>query len=77
MRMCLLRDTKKARIADMLVADSSVEVKGETNDLTTAHMYVTATAEGGGEVPYDITLVRDGIGWKISGVSLYFTSQQN
>lgn len=70
-------DIKKARIADMLVADSSVEVKGETNDLTTAHMYVTATAEGGGEVPYDITLVRDGIGWKISGVSLYFTSQQN
>ena len=70
-------DTKKSRITDMLVTDSSVEVKGEANDLNSAHMYVTATAEGGGEVPYDITLVRDGIGWKISNVTLYFTSQQN
>lgn len=70
-------DTKKTRIVDTLVTDSSVEVKGETNDLNSAHMYVTATAEGGGEVPYDITLVRDGIGWKVSNVSLYFTSQQS
>ncbi len=72
-----LDDTKKARIADMLVADSNIDINGETSDLNSAHLYVTATAKGGGEVPYDVSLVRDGIGWKVSNVSLYFTSQQN
>ncbi len=70
-------DSKKMRLQDSIVTSSDVQVKGEANDLNTAHMYVSVTAKEGAEVPYDITLVRDGIGWKVSNVALYFTSQQN
>ena len=37
--------------------------------------YVTATTPEGGEATYEVSMVRDMIGWKISGVSLYFASQ--
>lgn len=69
-------DTKKARIADAVVTDgSSVTVNGQTNDLTTSEVYVTVTTSQGGDVPYQISFARDGIGWKITNVSLSFTSQ--
>ena len=70
-----LDDTKRARIADCIEAGSSVAVMGEVNDLTTAKVYVDATTPEGGTVPYEISLVRDGVGWKITGATLYFTSQ--
>lgn len=70
-----LDDTKRARIADCIEAGSSVAVVGEVNDLTTAKVYVDATTLEGGTVPYEISLVRDGVGWKITGATLYFTSQ--
>ncbi len=69
-------DTKKQRIADTVVSGASVEVVGQENNLTTAEVYVKATTQQGGEVPYQISLVRDGIGWKVSSVSLSFASQQ-
>ena len=70
-----LDDTKRARIADCIEAGSSVAVVGEVNDLTTAKVYVDATTPEGGTVPYEISLVRNGVGWKITGATLYFTSQ--
>ena len=70
-----LDDTRKSRIADAISAGSSVAVLGESNDLTTAKVYVDATTPQGGTVPYEISLVRDGLGWKITGATLYFTSQ--
>lgn len=69
-------DAKKAVIADTVVADSNVTINGKTSELTTSTVYVTAHTDEGGEVPYKVTLARDGIGWKVTGVSLYFTSQQ-
>lgn len=70
-----LDDTRKSRIADTISAGSSVTVLAENNDLTTAKVYVDATTPEGGTVPYEISLVRDGLGWKITGATLYFTSQ--
>lgn len=67
--------TRRSRIADMIAPGSSVTVLGETNDLTTAKVYVDATTPEGGTVPYEISLVRDGLGWKVTSATLYFTSQ--
>ena len=38
--------------------------------------YVTATTPEGGEMTYEVQLLRDMLGWKVSSVSLYFPSQQ-
>lgn len=68
-------DAKKQRLQDMLVSDVDPELLGEANEMSTAHVYVQAQSPEGGEIPYDITLVRDGIGWKVDNVTLYFASQ--
>lgn len=68
-------DDKKSRVADMIPAGATVQIDGQTNSLTSAEVYVTATTAEGGEIPYQISLVRDGIGWKVSNVSLAFASQ--
>lgn len=70
-----LDDAAKDRFSDMIVQTSNIVVNGTVNNLSTADVYVTATTSEGGEVPYHITMVRDCIGWKVSGVSLAFASQ--
>ena len=70
-----LDDTAKDRIGDMIVPSSTVVVNGTINNLSTADVYITATTPQGGEVPYQVSLVRDGVGWKISNVALAFASQ--
>lgn len=68
-------DTRRSRIVDMVAPGSTITVLGENNDLTTAKVYVDATTPEGGTVPYEISLVRDGLSWKITSATLYFTSQ--
>lgn len=68
-------DEKKSRVADMVASGSTVQINGQTNNLTSAEVYVTATTPQGGEIPYQVSLVRDGIGWKVANVSLSFASQ--
>jgi Tfp pilus assembly protein PilF len=68
-------DTRRSRIIDMITPGSSVTVLGENNDFTTAKVYVDVTTPEGGVVPYEISMVRDGLGWKITSATLYFTSQ--
>lgn len=68
-------ETQRSRMRDMVVADSSATIVGETNNMSIADVYVQATAPEGGSVPYRVSLERDGIGWKITDVELYFTSQ--
>ena len=68
-------ESKKARIADTVTQGGQVTINGTTNNLGTAEVYATATTSQGGEVPYQISMVRDGLGWKVSSVSLSFTSQ--
>ena len=68
-------ESKKARIADTVTQGGQVTINGTTNNLGTAEVYATATISQGGEVPYQISMVRDGLGWKVSSVSLSFTSQ--
>ncbi len=66
-------------IADMskLVADgSTVTVDGVDRSMSSSTAYVTATTPQGGDVAYEVSLVRDMIGWKVSNLDLYFASQQ-
>ena len=70
-----LDDTSKARFSDMITSGSTISVDGTVNNLSSADVYVTATTPQGGEIPYQVSLVRDGIGWKVSNVSLAFASQ--
>ncbi len=71
-----LDDTAKTHIKDMVSSGASVSVDGVDSDMANAKVYVTATTEQGGGVPYVITMQRDGIGWKVAGIDLYFSSQQ-
>lgn len=60
---------------DPVVADPNVKIDGVNRSMADSTVYATATTEGGGSVQYQISMVRDGIGWKVSNVELYFPSQ--
>ena len=54
---------------------SKAEVDGVTRGMTASTAYATATTPQGGQVTYEISMVRDLIGWKVSSVALYFARQ--
>ena len=64
-----------ASMTDILVEDSGVQIDGVNQSMSSSTVYATATTEAGGEIQYEVTLVRDFIGWKVSDVELYFASQ--
>ena len=68
-------ESKKARIADTVAQSNEVTINGTTNNLSTAEVYATVTTSQGGDIPYQVSLVRDGLGWKVSNVALSFASQ--
>ncbi len=59
-----------------VVQDGNVTIDGVNATATDSTVYATASTGKGGYVTYKITMVRDIIGWKISGVELYFPSQE-
>lgn len=54
---------------------STAEIDGMNKTMSSTTAYVTGTTPQGGEVTYEVSLVRDLIGWKVSNVDLYFASQ--
>ena len=65
-------------IEDMakLVADgSTITIEGVDKSMSSSTAYVTATTPQGGDITYEVSLVRDMIGWKVSNLDLYFASQ--
>ena len=60
---------------DRLVQDPEAVVDGVNRSMSESTVYVTAATLKGGSVMYEVTMVRDLIGWKVSGVELYFPSQ--
>ena len=65
-----------ATMLDPVVQGAQVKIDGIESDATTSVAYVTATTPEGGEVSYKINLAREGIGWKLATVELYFPSQE-
>ncbi len=62
-------------ISDIIEKGSTIKVDGVNKTMSSSTAYVTATTPEGGEVTYEVSMVRDMIGWKVSGVDLYFASQ--
>ena len=65
-----------ATMLDPVVQESNVRIDGIESSSNTSVAYATATTPEGGQVSYKINLVREGIGWKLSTVELYFPSEQ-
>jgi Flp pilus assembly protein TadD len=64
------------RIMDMVVPTSSVDIIYLDRSMVSSEAIVTAHLQEGGTMHYLINLERSGIGWKISGLNLYFASAQ-
>lgn len=69
-------DTRKEHIKDVVSSNGDLTIDGTTLNMSTAEVHATLTTSQGGTVPYQISLVREGLGWKVSNVTLSFTSQQ-
>lgn len=70
-----LEEDKVAAMLDPVIADPNVTIDGMNRSMADSTVYATAATGNGGAVTYKISMVRDGIGWKISNVELYFPSQ--
>lgn len=62
-------------ILDMIAQDNNASIDEIDRGMSQSTVYVTATTAQGGQMHYQVSMVRDGIGWKVSDVSLYFPSQ--
>ena len=62
-------------VAALVKEGSSITIDGVDKSMNTSTVYVTATTPEGGDVSYAVSMVRDMLGWKVSGVDLYFASQ--
>lgn len=72
------KDLSADRIQSMLdpvVEDTSVTIDGMNKSMSESTVYATAQSSEGADVEYKISLVRDGLGWKVSNIDLYFASQ--
>ena len=65
----ITEDTKDS-IRLIIPSGSTVEVQGVDQDMASSTANVVATLPDGGQQSYVITLARDGISWKVTGVEL-------
>jgi hypothetical protein len=66
-------DVDKA-MAGLPTTWTSYQLGGAKRSAKTSQVPVTITLEQGGVVTYDISLVREGVGWKVNGVTNSFSS---
>lgn len=64
-------------VATIIPAGSAVQIDGMNKSMSSTTAYVTGTTPEGGEVTYEVSLVREGIGWKVLNANLYFASSSN
>ena len=62
-------------MAALIPEGSTVTIDGMNKTMSTTTAYATGTTPQGGNITYEISLVRDMIGWKVSNVDLYFASE--
>ncbi|MDO4290364.1 MAG: tetratricopeptide repeat protein [Eggerthellaceae bacterium] len=70
-----LSESSVNTIVDQLVTDSDATVDGVNRSMSESTVYVTAHHEKGGEIVYEVSMVRDMIGWKVSNAKVYNASQ--
>jgi Tfp pilus assembly protein PilF len=67
------RDVEKA-MSSLPTTWASYEITRVTRSARTSKADVTVVLEQGGTVAYEVALAREGVGWKVSGVSNSFSS---
>lgn len=72
-----LSDDNKKYLVQIIPAGATVNITGVNRAMSNSEVTVTATLAEGGEQSYTFSLVRDGIGWKISDVNPVFVSLSN
>lgn len=72
-----LNDDTRVYLAQIIPAGANVNITGVNRSMSNSEVMVTATLADGGEQSYTFSLVRDGIGWKISDINPVFTSLGN
>lgn len=70
-----VNDQLKEQYEDIIPAGATPKISGIDQNATESTALVTATLANGGTQDYTIRLVRDGIGWKVSGVEVLYVSQ--
>ena len=55
---------------------SGYSVEGVERSMAQTSVYVKSTLQEGGDIYYELVLSRDGLGWKVQYVELYFPSRQ-
>ena len=70
-----ISDSARQQIEDIIPAGATVEVTGVDQNMTDSTVFATATLAGGGKQDYTITMVRDGLTWKVTSVEMTFLSQ--
>lgn len=66
---------KADAMLDPVVQDANAVVDGVNRSMSESTAYVTAATPEGGSMTYEVSMVRDLVGWKVSNVELYFPSQ--
>lgn len=66
---------KISSMLDPVVESGNATIDGMDRAMNTSTVYTTVSTPEGGQVHYKVSMVRSGIGWKISNVELYFPSQ--
>ena len=61
---------------DPVITDPNVRIDEMERSMNTSVVYATASTEEGGQVHYRVSMARDGLGWKLTNVELYFPSTQ-
>lgn len=60
---------------NQIVSNAEVTVDGVNKSMSESTAYATAHSSLGANVTYEIKLIRDGLGWKISDLEIYYASQ--
>ncbi len=69
-----LDDSKRRQIEALVPQDATISISGVTRSMRNSEVNVTATLAEGGERSYVVSLVRDGLGWKVSDFTPAFVS---
>ncbi|MBR2683757.1 MAG: tetratricopeptide repeat protein [Atopobiaceae bacterium] len=68
-------DTQRQIESVLPSSTTDVKVSGVDRTMTESKVFCTVTLSAGGEQNYEITLLRDGLGWKVASVSAVYPSQ--
>lgn len=68
-------DETAKEISASIPSDCTATVDGVDRDMSQSTVHVTVKTSTDGTQPYELTMVRSGIGWKVAGLKVEYSSQ--